>query len=116
MEENLHYVGTIPDIAYYGASQTSESERSDFIAWYEGQKAAVFENICVLESYCQDNFTVLRQACQVFRREFLQVGNIELIQESITIESACNKELSKRFLKPYTIGIISAGVHRRSQV
>jgi hypothetical protein len=43
-EENLDYVGTIPDIAYYGASEMSESESSDFIAWYEGQKAAVFHN------------------------------------------------------------------------
>jgi G:T-mismatch repair DNA endonuclease (very short patch repair protein) len=42
----------------------------------------------------------------VFRREFLQIGNIEVFQESITIASACNNVLRKRFLKPYTIGII----------
>jgi hypothetical protein len=107
-EENLDYVGTIPDIAYYGASEMSECERRDFLEWYEVQKAAVFDNRSVLDSYCQDDVTVLRQACQVFRREFLQIANIDVFQESITIASACNKLLRKRFLKPYTIGIITA--------
>jgi hypothetical protein len=73
-------MGTIPDITYYGASEMSESERSYFISWYEGQKPAVFDNTRVLESYSQDDATVLRQACQMFRREFLQIGNIELFQ------------------------------------
>jgi hypothetical protein len=45
----------------------------------------------------------------VFRREFLHIANIEVFQESITIASACKKVLRKRFLKPYTIGIIPAG-------
>jgi hypothetical protein len=87
----------------------SECERRDFLACYEGQKTEVFNNRHVLEFYCQDDVTVLRQACQVFRREFLQIGNIEVFQESITIASACNKVLRKRFLKPYTICSIPAG-------
>jgi hypothetical protein len=108
-EENLHYVGTIPHITYYGANEMSESERIDFLEWYEGQNGEVFDNRRVLESYCQDDVTFLRQACQVFRRECIQIGNIEVFQESITIASACSKVLRKRFLKPYTIGIIPAG-------
>ena len=42
----------------------------------------------------------------MFRRDFLQVGNIEVFQESVTIASACNKVLRKLFLKPDTIGLI----------
>jgi len=45
----------------------------------------------------------------VFRREFIQIGNIEVFLEDITIASACNKELRKQFLKPDTIGLISTG-------
>jgi len=37
-EENLDYVGPIPDASYYGANEMSESERRDFLAWYEIQK------------------------------------------------------------------------------
>ena len=63
----------------------------------------------MLETYCQDDVTVLRQACRVFRHEFAQIGNIDVFQESITIGSACNKVLRKRFLQPDTIGLIPKG-------
>jgi hypothetical protein len=88
----------------------SESERREFLEWYEGQKGEQFDNKLVLETYCQDDVTVLRQACQIFRREFMAIGNIEVFLEAITIPSACIKVLRTQFLKPDTIGIIPAGV------
>jgi len=57
----------------------------------------------------QDDVTVLRRACLVLRRQFKQIGNIEAFLESITIVSACNKLLRKRFLQPDTIGHIPTG-------
>jgi len=110
-EENLDYIGPISDASYYGANEMSESERRDFFTWYEIQKkkGAVFDNRRVLETYCQEDVTVLRQACRVFRREFIQIGNIEAFLEVITIPSACNKILRKQFLKPDTIGLIPTG-------
>jgi hypothetical protein len=94
---------------YYGTDDMSEGERNEFVAWYASQKGAVFDNRRVLEEYCQADVTVLRQACRVFRREFMSIGNIDVFVESITIASACNKVLRKRFLKPDTIGLIPAG-------
>jgi len=106
---NLDYVGPIPDIKYYGADAMSEGERKEFMAWYNKEKVKVFDNRRVLEQYCQDDVTVLRQACRVFRREFLEIGNIEVFLEALTIASACNKVLRKKFLKPETIGLIPPG-------
>jgi len=63
----------------------------------------------VFEQYCQDDVTVLREACQIFRRDFIEIGNVDVFLESCTIASACNKVLRKRFLKPETIGLIPAG-------
>ena len=74
-EENLDSVGTIPDVSYYGANEMSEGERREFLACYEGQNEAVFDNSRVLEAYCQDDVTVLRQASRVFRQEFMLIGN-----------------------------------------
>jgi hypothetical protein len=108
-EENLDYVGPIPDVSYYDANDMGAGERAEFPAWYEGQRGRVFNNRLVLETYGQDDGTVFRQTCQVFRLEFMQIGNIDVFQESITIASACNKMLSKRFLKPETIGLIPKG-------
>jgi len=88
----------------------SESERRDFLSCYEIQnkKGAVFDNRRGLETYCQDYITVLRHACRVFRREFIQISYIDFL-EAITIASACNKVLHKEFLKPDTIGLIPTG-------
>jgi len=61
-----------------------------------------FQNRRVIEKYWQDDVTVLRQVCRVFKREFMYIGNIEVFIKSITISSACNKILCKRFLQPDT--------------
>ena len=63
----------------------------------------------MLETYCQKDVTILRQASRVFRREFMHIGHIDVFIESITIASACNKFLRKRFLQPDTIGLIPKG-------
>ena len=63
----------------------------------------------MLEQYCQDDVTVLRQACQLFRRDFMDVGNVDIFLEFCTIASECNKLLRKWFLKPETIGLIPKG-------
>jgi hypothetical protein len=101
----------MPDVSYYVADDMGESERKDFLAWYEGQKSAseVFDDRRVLEQYCQDDVTVLRQACQAFRRDFKEIGKIDVYRESITIASACNKVFRELFLRPDTIGLIPTG-------
>ena len=58
-------------------------------------KKTVFDKRRVLEQYCQDDVTVLRQACQIFRRDFIEIGNIAFFLEAVTIASACNKVLHK---------------------
>ena len=107
--ENLDYVGSIPDTSYYGFDEISAGERAESLDWYDTQRSMLFDNRRVLETYCQDDVAVLRQACRVFRREFLQVGNIDVFQKSVTIASACNKVLRKLFLKPDTKGLIPTG-------
>jgi hypothetical protein len=102
-------MGKMPNVSFYGEDAMSDGERREFLQWYDGQKSEIFENRSMLEDYCQADVTVLRQACQVFRREFIEIGNIEVFIESITIASACNKILRRRFLNPDTIGLIPAG-------
>ena len=53
-KENMNYVGEIPDVSYYGADAMSAKEKAEFLAWYEVQRAEVFDNRSVLEVYCQD--------------------------------------------------------------
>jgi len=97
---NLNYVGSIPDMAQYGVAEMGESERKEFVSWYDVQKHKVFDNRRVLEQYCHEDVTVLRQTCQIFRRDFMDVRNVDIFLESSSIASACNRVLRKRFLKP----------------
>jgi len=106
---NLDYVGPIPHIKYFGADDMSEAERKDFLSWYNEQKDLVFDNRRVLEQYFQDDVTVLRQASQIFRRDFIEFGNIKVFLEAVTIESACSKVLQKKFINPETIGLLTPG-------
>ena len=75
----------------------------------QGSKVRDFDNRRVLESYYQDDVTVLREVCQIFRHEFVEIGNIDVFLESIRIASACNKVLRKRHLKSDTIGLFHPG-------
>jgi len=107
-DENLDYIRPLPEVSYYGVNEMGEGERSEFFEWYEKQEPP-FDIRRVLEQYCQDDVTVLRQACRMFRREFVLIGNLDVFLVSITIASACNEDLRKRFLHPDTIDLIPNG-------
>jgi len=47
-EENLHYLGPMPAISYYGVDEMSGGERKEILAWYERQKSETFDNRRVL--------------------------------------------------------------------
>ena len=83
-EENLDHVGSNPDTSYYDIDEMSAGERKEILEWYESQRSVLFDNRHVLETYCQDHVTVLRQACRMFRREFLEVGSMDVFHDSVT--------------------------------
>ena len=106
---NLNYVEPFTDISYFGVDEMRLSDRTEFIIWYNDQKNKVFPDKLVLEKYFQDNATLLRQPCQIFRRELMEIVNIEVFPESFSIASACNKVPIKRFLLSGTIRLITGG-------
>jgi hypothetical protein len=52
-KENIEYVGSMPAVSIYGVIQMSESERNEFLEWYESQRGKRFKNKRVLELYCR---------------------------------------------------------------
>jgi hypothetical protein len=57
-KEHLDYIGVIPDISYYGASEISDCERREFLEWYEGQRVNVF-NRRVLSEFETQNMRIV---------------------------------------------------------
>jgi len=47
-EDNLVYVGPIPDITYYCVGDMGGGKRKDFVAYYNRQMLELFDNRCVL--------------------------------------------------------------------
>jgi hypothetical protein len=87
--KSINYVSPAPDVSYYDIHHMHESEKKEFLSWYETvAKTEVFDNRRMLERYCQADVTVLREACRTFRKHFLQIGNVEVFLESMTIASA----------------------------
>ena len=80
----------------------SGSERSEVLTCYEGQKNVVFDKHASWKRTATTMF-VLRETCCVLRREIIHISKIDVFLESVTIASACNKVLRKRFLKPNTM-------------
>ena len=89
---------------------------NEFLAWFERQKAQVFDKRRILESYFPDDVSVLREACPVLRQEFIQLGNIDVFLEFVIIASECTKVMRKRFLKPKTIGLIPSVWYKQRQL
>jgi hypothetical protein len=87
-----------------------DSERKDFLSWFETvAKTEVFDNRRMLENYRQADVTVLLEASPTFRKLFLEIGNVEVFLEGMTIASACNKVFRKKCLQPERIGLIPVG-------
>jgi len=62
----------------------------------------------LMDEYLQ-TLSGYRTRSQIFRRDFIEIGNIEVFLEALTIASPCNIVLRKKFLKPETVGLIPAG-------
>ena len=66
----------VPEVKYFGADEMIHSQTSEFMTWYDRQKDDLFDNRRFLEQYYQDEVTAELQACQIFGREFIGIGNI----------------------------------------
>ena len=84
---NLDYVGSYPELKYYGSDFMSGVERPHFLAWYEEQKDKIFHNKKELLAYCVDDVNILRQACCAFRNLFLKLVKMDPFRQAITISS-----------------------------
>ncbi|XP_025163928.1 uncharacterized protein LOC112590728 [Harpegnathos saltator] len=113
--ENQHYIGPIPDARYYSSETMRPSERERFLEWHEDmvRKNIEFDFQWEIVSYCRNDVDILRRACLVFRKIFLDCGKVRPFEECTTIASTCMRVFRKNFLREKEIGIIPSGGYRR---
>ena len=83
------------DISLYGADGMNAFERRELMTWHDEQKDRVFDNRRVMEDYCEDDVTVLREACTIFRRDFIEIGNIEVSSRHLLSQALAKKCCAK---------------------
>ncbi|XP_072377781.1 uncharacterized protein [Diabrotica undecimpunctata] len=103
--ENTHYEGCLPDIAYYGPNTMKTKQRSDFKKWYDEHKNDHFVLQKELHTYCDSDVDILRRGCLEFRKEFLEIANIDPFQY-LTIASVCMAIYRSKYLRTNTIGVV----------
>ena len=110
--ENENYVGPIPAIEQYSIKTMRTKDREKFLQWYAQQQGNVFNFKEELLKYCKLDVKILRLACLAYRKIFLNIANICPFEETCTIAGTCLKVFRKKFLKPFSIGIIPKNGYR----
>ena len=109
--EFYQYEGPMLDKDYYCVSSMKRKAAADFNTWYDEQVADnfVFNFRRELIDYCVSDVTILRQACQSFRKLFSQTAGFDPMAHCITLSSACMAAYRRNFLPENKIGIVPAG-------
>ena len=106
--EHWNYKGPMPAMHYFMPDHMQVEERRKFMEWYEQEAATCtsYNNQEELLKYCMQDVALLRQGCLLFRKEFLELTEVDCFTEAFTIASACNLAFRRKFLQKETIGLI----------
>ncbi|XP_034236331.1 uncharacterized protein LOC117642355 [Thrips palmi] len=106
-----NYEGPLPEREMYCVSGMKAQSAIEFNRWYDDQveQGAVFNFKRELVDYCISDVTILRQACQSFRKLFAESAGFDPMFHSITLSSAVMNSFRKLFLLPNSIGIVPPG-------
>jgi hypothetical protein len=102
------YTGDYVAKEYYGYDGMKTSDRIEFLLWYEDKKAKgeQFSYLNDLETYCINDVTLLRKACQTFRDIFIEGGYTDPWAEAVTLTHACSIVYRKCFMPRETLALI----------
>ena len=105
--ENQTYIGTVPDRKYYGPDQMSPEGRAEFLKWHQArvEENYVFDFTKDLGEYCRSDVDILRRSMMKFRKDFIDIANIDPLQY-ITIASVCMAVYRSKFMPANEIAVI----------
>ncbi|CAH1103834.1 unnamed protein product [Psylliodes chrysocephalus] len=105
--ENQKYVGPIPGVEFYGVNTMKPPQRAGFLKWHAERvgKNYIFDFQKEIHTYCESDVDILRQGCLAFRKEFLNIANIDPFQY-LTIASVCMAIFRSKYLSKKTIALL----------
>lgn len=112
--EFYNYEGPLLSKDYYSTSTMKIKDKNQFDKWYEDRKREgyVFKFREELIRYCESDVTILREALQVFKRMFTEIGGFDPLFNCLTLSSACMCLYRKKHMPAYSIGVVPQGGYR----
>ncbi|KAK7598318.1 hypothetical protein V9T40_006553 [Parthenolecanium corni] len=106
-KENENYVGPIPEKKFYGFDTMKDGDRKKFIEWHDKkvEEGYVFDMQKELLEYCDSDVDILRKGCLDFRKQFLDIENIDPFCY-VTIASVCMAVYRCSYLEKNTIAVL----------
>ena len=91
-------------------------DREAFFRWYHAEKSkgTEFDMQRDLVAYCEMDVEILMQGAMKFRRQLLDLHELDPFVSASTIASTCMAVFRKCFLEEETIGIVPHGGYRKS--
>jgi len=104
--ENKDYIGVLPDKEYYGYKTMKTENKQEFEKWYDSKikENYIFNFKEELESYCNSDVDILRRSCLEFRKQFLEIANIDPFRYT-TIAGVCMSIYKSKYLLQDTIAV-----------
>ena len=104
---NQNYVGPMPCKTRYGYNQMVSANRKAFLVWYDERIAEnyIFDFKKELREYCDSDVDILRRSMLKFRKDFIELENIDPLQY-VTIASVCMAIYRSKYMPAKTIGVV----------
>ena len=101
---NFDYEGDYPPPEHYNIARMSPQNRTDFLEWYNTASQGIFNFKEEAIKYCLNDVDVLREACIIFRKNFIEQCHTDPFS-CITLSSACMKNFRMNYLKSETLAV-----------
>jgi len=105
--KNKDYLGVLPNEEYCGYKIMKSENKQEFEKWYDRKikENYIFNFKEELESYCNSDVDILRRSCLEFRKQFLEIANIDPFRYS-TIEGVCMSIYKSKYLYEDIIAVL----------
>ena len=105
--EYYNYVGPKLPLDMYQPGTMSPKERVQFLNWYENLPVDyIFDFNRELLSYCQQDVTILREACLKFRKLIIEVSEIDPFSKECTIAGLTTRIWRTKYMPENTVGVV----------
>ena len=110
-----NYVGPLPAKKHYGLDQMSIKDRKDFQTWHDTcvKENYVFDFQKELLGYCRSDVDILRRSMLKFRKDFINLENIDPLQY-VTIASVCMTIYRSNYMPTDYIAVVKDNTRREN--